>query len=203
MTVKAIWRYPVKSMAGESLDAVDIGEQGLAGDRIVQVRNPNGKILTSRTEPRLLRYHATLDPDGNPLVDGRAWQSVEVGAGARLVRSDAEDRFDVLPLLIATDGMIAATGYDLRRFRPNIVIGGVPGLAEREWEGEQLRIGEIVIEMEKLRLRCIMTTFDPDSGVQDTGVLKRIRDEFGGVLGLNAGVIKPGRIRVGDPVELA
>jgi uncharacterized protein len=210
MFVKGLWRYPVKSMAGESLEAAELSENGVAGDRIVQVRNPKGRILSSRTKPGLLRHHAALDADGNPLVDGRPWQSADVaheveeaaGPGTHLVRSDAEDRFDVLPLLIATDGMLETVGYDSRRFRPNVVIGGVPGLGEREWEGERLRIGDAVIEMEKLRLRCIMTTFDPDTGVQDVGVLNRIREEFGGVLGLNAGVVKPGRIHLGDRVEL-
>jgi uncharacterized protein YcbX len=56
--------------------------------------------------------------------------------------------------------------------------------------------------MEDLRTRCIMTTFDPDSGQQDLGVLRRIRREFNGRLGLNSFVITPGRVTVGDTVEL-
>jgi uncharacterized protein len=102
-------------------------------------------------------------------------------AGTRLVRSDADDRFDVLPLLVMTDGAFAAVGHDRRRFRPNLVIGGVEGLSERQWEGSRLRIGEVIIGMNDLRARCIMTTFDPDSGDQDLGVLRRVHREFGGV----------------------
>ena len=60
-----------------------------------------------------------------------------------LVQSSQDDRFDILPLLVATDGMLAAVGYDRRRFRPNLVIGGVPGLSERQWEGARLRIGPV------------------------------------------------------------
>src|SRR5258708_23245644 len=101
-----------------------------------------------------------------------------------------------------TDGAFAAVGYDQRRFRPNLVIGEVEGLAEREWEGAQLRIGEVVIGMDDLRARCIMTTFDPDTGVQDTDVLRRVQKEFGGVLGLNCFVITPGRISINDLVNL-
>src|SRR5207302_944061 len=82
-----------------------------------------------------------------------AWRASEVahdvvaavGAGARLVRDDGVERFDVLPLLVATDGAIRALGTDRRRLRPNIVIAGVEGLAERTWEGRQLKIGEVVI----------------------------------------------------------
>ena len=69
----------------------------------------------------------------------------------------------------------------------------------------KLRAGEkadVIIGMEDLRARCIMTTFDPDSGQQDVGVLRRIQREFDGRLGLNSFVIAPGRIQVGDPVEL-
>jgi MOSC domain-containing protein len=47
-----------------------------------------------------------------------------------------------------------------------------------------------------------MTTFDPDSGQQDLGVLRRMREEFDGRLGLNSYVVTPGHISVGDAVEL-
>ena len=114
--------------------------------------------------------------------------------GARLVLGNPDDRFDILPLLVATDGMLAAVGYDRRRFRPNLVIGGVPGLSERQWEGAKLRIGPVMIGMDDLRERCIMTTFDPDSGEQDLGVLRRVQREFDGRLGLNSYVVAPGHI---------
>ena len=210
MLVQEIWRYPVKSMAGESLKSADITQQGIAGDRIIQVRNKSGRILTARTRSGLLLHRAMLAEDGSVLVDGRPWNTPEVasevaeaaGTGTRLVRSDAEDRFDILPLLVTTDGMFAAVGHDRRRFRPNLVIGGVEGLTERQWEGAHLRIAKVVIGMDDLRGRCIMTTFDPDTGEQDLDVLRRIQKEFDGVLGLNSYVVTPGSIAVGDPVEL-
>jgi uncharacterized protein YcbX len=209
MWVEEIWRYPVKSMAGETLETADLGVSGIAGDRILQVRNAAGRILTSRTRPLLLGHRASLGSGNHVLVDGRSWNTAEVagdveaaaGAGTRLVESDSPDRFDILPLLIATDGMLAAAGYDRRRFRPNLVIGGVPGLTEREWEGGQLRIGTVVIGIDHLRERCIMTTFEPDSGQQDLDVLRRIQRDFNGRLGLDAWVARPGRISTGDEVE--
>src|SRR5437867_3673857 len=116
MWVQEIWRYPVKSMAGETLVSADVTEQGVTGDRILQVRNPAGRIVTARTRPRLLGHRGTLGPDGEPQVDGRPWRSAAVtldvetaaGKGARLVLSDIENRFDILPLLVATDGMLTA-----------------------------------------------------------------------------------------------
>jgi uncharacterized protein YcbX len=205
MWLAEIWRYPVKSMAGEQLTEARLTIEGIEGDRIVQVQRADGRILTARTRPKLLGHRAVLGADGEPLVDGQPYKSVNVeaaaGAGARLVRSDREDRFDILPLLVATDGAIAAVRYDTRRFRPNLVIGGVPGLAERECEGGQILIGEVVIGTRDLRGRCIMTTFDPDTGKQDLEVLRRVQREFEGVLGLNSYVIRAGVIAVGTPVE--
>lgn len=143
MRIAELWRYPVKSMAGESLRVADIRETGIVGDRVVQVVNAVGRTVTSRTKPKLLAYRATLSADGEPLVDGRPWRDIDVrdaaGSDARLVRYDGVERFDILPLLVATDGAIAAFGYDRRRLRPNIVIGGVNGLDERLWEGKTLR----------------------------------------------------------------
>jgi len=189
MLIKELWRYPVKSMAGEQLDTAEITEHGMAGDRIIQVRNAAGRLFSARTRPGLLRHKGMLAENGDVLVDGRPWDAKDValdvektaGAGTRLVCSDAEDRFDILPLLVTTDGMFAAAGYDRRRFRPNLVIGGVEGLSERPWEGARLRIGQVVIGMDDLRGRCIMTTFDPDTGDQDLNVLRRVQKEFGGV----------------------
>jgi uncharacterized protein len=210
MKVAQIWRYPVKSMAGERLEQARIGPLGIEGDRVVHVENEDGHVITSRTHRRLLGYHATLNESGEPTVDGLLWSDPKVrkdvvdivGPGAKLVRDDSSDRFDVLPLLVATDGAITAFGRDGRRLRPNLVIGGVEGLAERSWPGQCLHIGGVVIGIQDLRGRCIMTTFDPDSLKQDRQVLKDIARKFGGTLALNCYVIRGGEVRVGDPAEL-
>jgi uncharacterized protein YcbX len=210
MFLAQIWRYPVKSMKGEPLEHAQIGIEGIEGDRIVQVRNSRGGIVTARTRPALLRHQGTLGPDGAPRVDGRMWTASEVtrdveaaaGPGSTLALDYGAGRFDVLPLLVATDGAISAFGEDGRRLRPNLVIGGVAGLAERSWEGRFLRIGAAVIKTVDLRARCIMTTFDPDTLEQNTGVLRRIQREFGGVMALNGSVSVAGRVSVGDPVTL-
>ncbi len=210
MRVAEIWRFPVKSMGGERLERALVGPLGIVGDRVVHVENAEGRFITSRTHPRLLGHHATLDSFGEPLVDGLPWtdplvrQKVVdiVGSGAHLVRDESAERFDILPLLVATDGAITAFGHDGRRLRPNIVIGGVEGLAERSWEGKRLRIGDVLIGVDDLRGRCVMTTFDPDTLQQNPNVLREIVQRFGGKLALNCYVLRGGSIQVGDSVEL-
>lgn len=210
MILNEIWRYPVKSMAGERLVRATVGPLGLHGDRVVQVYDGRGRLVTARTYPRLLGLHATLGSDGEPLVDGRPWPAPDVrarieaivGPGARLVRNEDEARFDILPLLVATDGAIAAFGRDGRRLRPNLVIGGVNGLDERSWEGRVLRVGPVIIALADLRGRCVMTTYDPDTQAQDPRVLKDIVRRFDGRLALNADVIQGGELRVRATAEL-
>lgn len=210
MHVAELWRYPVKSAAGESLPVAELTHEGIPGDRGLYVVDRRGQIVSARTRPGLLRLHATLGADGEPLVQGWRWDSgpvtrtVEalVGPGAHLVRPAGFERFDMLPLMVATDGAIDALGVDGRRLRPNVVLGGVEGLAERDWAGRLLRVGEAVIGLRDLRQRCVMTTFDPDTVEQDVGVLKRIHREFTGRFALNGWVSEPGRVAVGDPVEL-
>jgi uncharacterized protein len=209
LTVGALWRYPVKTLAGEQIETAELTENGIVGDRIVHVRGPEG-LRTSRRHHNLLGLHAVLGPDGEPLVDGLPWRSPEVlarvraaaGDDATLARYDGPERFDVLPLLVATDGAVAAFGRDVRRLRPNIVIDGVEGVDEFEWPGAELHIGEVVIAVGSRRGRCPMTTVDPDTLAVDRGVLKDIIARFDGKLALNAAVLRPGTLRVGDTVRL-
>jgi hypothetical protein len=210
MKIIEIWRYPVKTMAGEKLERAGVGPLGIEGDRVVHVEDARGRVITSRSHPRFLGHKGSLGPQGEIRVDGRPWESPEVaadvadiaGPGAKLVRDDGPERFDVLPLLIATDGAIAAFGHDRRRLRPNLVIGGVEGLTEREWPGACLRIGSVLIGVRDLRLRCIMTSYDPDTLVQDKEITRGIYRRFDGKLALDCFVIEGGAMAVGDEVDL-
>lgn len=209
MTVLSLWRYPVKSLAGERLTSAHLTSLGIPGDRIIQVLGPEG-VRTSRRHHRLLGLHATMGADGRALIDGRPWDHPDslarvrqaAGADAWLAHDEGPGRFDVLPLLIATDGAVAAFGRDVRRLRPNLLIGGVDGLAEFDWAGAELHIGEAVIGIDSRRGRCPMTTVDPDTLERDPEVLRDIGRRFGGRLALNAAVVVPGRIHVGDAVRL-
>ncbi|HSE45550.1 MAG TPA: MOSC N-terminal beta barrel domain-containing protein [Gemmatimonadales bacterium] len=78
MRVSEIWRYPVKSMAGERLGQTSVDALGIVGDRVVHVRDTAGRVITARTHPRLLGHQATLSASGEPLVDGRVWTEPSV-----------------------------------------------------------------------------------------------------------------------------
>lgn len=209
MLVKELWRYPVKSMAGERVRRIELGPLGFAGDRTVMVRR-QGRVVTSRTDYRLLGLKGTLGEDGVARISGHAWDSPEAlalvkaaaGADADLIRYDGAERFDVLPLLVATDGAISHMNLDGRRLRPNIVIGGVEGLQERAWPGRHLRIGDAVIHAAQLRGRCVMTTYHPDTLKQDLNVLRRIAMELDGTMALDCAVVSGGLIEEGAPVAL-
>ena len=207
--VAGLWRYPVKTLAGERLSTAAIGPDGVSGDRLVHVRGPEG-VRTSRVHYRLLGLRGTTGPDHRPLINGHRWDGpdalalVKAAAGddTWLEESASAERFDVLPLLVATDGAVAVFGRDVRRLRPNILIGGVEGLAERTWPGAELHIGDVVVRLDSLRARCPMTTVDPETLHRDPEVLRDIGRRFGGRLALNADVARRGTIRVGDAARL-
>ncbi|MFL5886262.1 MAG: MOSC domain-containing protein [Thermoleophilaceae bacterium] len=212
MHVAELWRYPVKSLRGEPLREAEVRPDGIAGDRLVQVVDPDGELITARVRPDLLGLQASLSADGQPLVDGHLWTDAEAVElvrratrnGSQLVDAvDRERRFDESPLMVVTEGAAEAFGADRRRFRPNVVIAGVEGFGERSWpEGAVLRAGEVEIRLGHLCERCVMTTFDPDTLEQDAGVLRRINEELDRRFAWNSWVARPGRIAVGDPVEL-
>ena len=90
---------------------------------------------------------ASTGPDGVPLVDGHRWDSDEAARiiathgrdGAHLVADATPQRFDILNLLVATDGAVARLGHDVRRLRPNIVLSGVDADLERDLPGRRSR----------------------------------------------------------------
>lgn len=212
MHVAELWRYPVKSLRGESLAEAELTEAGLAGDRLVQAVRSSGRVFTARTHKRMLGLQGGLDADGSPTIDGLPWDEPETLRRIRAATEpDAElvyydgvgpQRFDVLPLSVATDGGVEAVGVDRRRFRANVYLAGVEGLAERGWVGRALQLGDAVVGVRQVRGRCVMTTYDPDTLEQDISVLQKIYFELGGRTALDCYVVEPGRVRVGDRAEL-
>jgi MOSC domain-containing protein len=211
MHISEIWRYPIKSLKGQRLTETQITQVGIPGDRgIVIIRSLNGRILTSRVKPRMLGLQGGLAADGIPTINGFRWDSKEAlrlvteaaGEDVSLEQVPAPQAFDILPLLVATDGTTQYLNIDPRRLRPNIFLADVPGLEERKWPGKILTIGNVRIRAEQLRDRCVMTTFDPDTQVQDSSVLQRVIRDLDGRAALDCSVIEPGTIREGDPATI-
>lgn len=211
MHVSEIWRYPVKSLKGERITEAEITPVGIPHDRqIAVIRTLNGRFLTSRTRPKLLGLQGSLDADGTPTINGHRWNSAEAlelvkeaaGEPVTLEEIPPPQAFDILPLLVATDGAADYLNIDHRRLRPNIYLADVPELEERQWPRRVLAIADVRIHMEKLRERCVMTTFDPDTQEQDSSVLNRIIFELDGTTALDSSIAMPGNIRVGDAAEI-
>jgi len=212
MHVAELWRYPVKSLRGESLPEAELTDVGVGGDRLVHAVRASGRVFTARTHKQLLGLQGGLDADGAPTIDGLPWNDPEALRRVRAATEpDAElvyydgvgpQRFDVLPLSVATDGGVEAVGVDRRRFRANVYLDGVEGLAERGWVGRALQLGGALVGVRQVRSRCVMTTFDPDTLEQDISVLQKIYFELGGRAALDCYVVEPGLVRVGDRAEL-
>jgi len=140
MHVQALWRYPVKSMRGERLTETTLKMNCIQGDRnIVVVSKSRGNVVTARTHPGLLGLQATVSANGVTMIEEHLSNSREALAltleaaqdSVRVVDAgERTERFDLLPLLAATDGAIKELGIDFRHLRPNVVIGGVKGQAE-------------------------------------------------------------------------
>jgi MOSC domain-containing protein len=108
------------------------------------------------------------------------------------------------------DALAAEAGVeavDERRFRMLIGLDGCEPHEEDGWLGRRVRVGEAVVVPRGHVGRCAITTQDPDTGVRDLDTLKAIhayREDGTEKIpfGVWGEVAEPGRIRVGDPVEI-
>jgi len=226
--VEALWRYPVKSMAAESLDEVEVSWHGLAGDRrwafvrdgLVRSGFP---WLTIRERPELGHYRPSfLDPhrpDASPTIirtpSGDEFDVIhpalaaELGAGVRVMKQD-RGVFDTMPLALITTQAIAGLAalvdreLDVQRFRPNLLIKAADDAAfpEDAWVGSVLRIGDVRIRVDQRDKRCVMVNVDPATTERDPAILRVIAHERQACLGVYGSTVQPGRATVGDPVVL-
>jgi len=146
--IEAIFRYPVKSMAGQRLDAATLGWHGLEGDRRLALRrlDDNGGMpwLTASKFPDLIRFipQPQNGATGNLPTHVRTPDGEDLPAFGDALATDIARRygapvqmmhlrhgiFDETPIsIIATDTVseiarLAARTLDVRQFRPNIVV---------------------------------------------------------------------------------
>jgi len=169
--VEAIFRYPVKSMAGQRFEAANLGWQGIDGDRRLAFRRINDRSefpwLTASKLPELVRFAPQgredgvegqlpthiRTPDGEDLpVFGEAL-AAEIGRryGAPVEMMQLKHGiFDEASIsVIVSDtmreiGRLAGRSLDVRRFRPNFVVRPLRSLPfqEDEWVGGVLSFSE-------------------------------------------------------------
>lgn len=230
MRVVRLWRYPVKSMGGESLDRVDVGPDGVDGDRRWGVLDDEtGRVLTARREPRLLLASARhlgpgrvviILPDGTETDDGAdlaAWLDRDVS----LVAAGTEGGVYENPLDAERDAdWMSWQGpggawHDSGEARITLVstttLGSwderrfranviLDGDGEDRLVGGRVHVGDAALDVTKRVSRCVMVT-RPQPGLErDLDVLRTVNRERGGCLAIGATVARPGRIALGDEI---
>jgi uncharacterized protein YcbX len=225
--VIGLWRYPVKSMAGEPLADIEVSWHGFAGDRrwafIREGVTPSGfPWLTLRERGDMSHYLPSFvepaDPDHSPVIvrapSGAVYDVMDAALAAELHPSGArvikQNRgvFDTFPLSVITTQSIAwlseqvDTRLDVKRFRPNIVIEAIAPLpfVEDGWVGCALRIGAMTVRVDKRDSRCAVITIDPLTTERNPAILRTVAQDRGNCMGVYGTTVRPGRISVGDPV---
>ncbi len=228
-TVLELWRFPVKSMRGESLGSVRVTPQGLEGDRtfaLASTAAPAGKPLLASTErTATLRYTARWAPEPNvtapdgttfPLPSPELLHALEKTAGRpgaqlRLEHSPEDPFFDVRPVSLISQSTLQALSserghtIDPLRFRSNLVLALAKPqpFAEDTLTGQTLRFGDE--DGPQLRIleripRCRVVSLDPETVIADPTLLRHLAQHHEGRIGVYARVEETGTLRVGDTV---
>jgi uncharacterized protein YcbX len=224
--VEAIFRYPVKSMRGESLETATLGWHGLDGDRRLALRRLDDRgerpWLTASKLPELVLYTPLGDgrvrtPDGEELpVFGDALAAeISRRHGARVemmqLRNGIFDEGSISVITSDTVGWLcrrAETSPDVRRFRPNILVrpsGALP-FEEDRWVGGTLTFGDTddapAISVTLRDERCAMVNYDPDDAHTNPNVMKAVVRANQNHCGVYGTVTRIGRVAVGQRIVL-
>jgi uncharacterized protein YcbX len=230
--VDAIFRYPVKSMGGERLDAAMLGWHGLDGDRRLAFRRMDDHSgfpwLSASKLPDLLLFAPHREdganlpthirtPDGEAMPvfgeDLAAEVGRRYGAPVQMMQLN-HGIFDEASLsVIASDTVreiarLAGQSPDVRRFRPNVVVRSLRSVPfqEDEWLGGVLSFGEgddaPAITVTMRDVRCSMVNLDPDSANPAPEVLKAVVRANQNNAGIYGSVTRIGRLAVGQPIFL-
>lgn len=250
-TVSRLSIAPVKGLALEHPDEIELTEQGVREDRRFFLVDETGRLVDGLLAGRMVQVAAHIDPDathlrmtfpdggvieddirvGEPVITrmyGRtvlghivfgSWaEALEPFAGRRLYlirTSSPGGTREKHPATLITDGSLDLLGQHLggvpvdgRRFRMLIELEGGAAHEEDSWIGRRIELGETRMLVSKQVARCAITTQDPDTGTRDLDTLRAIisyrglRDGENVDFGVYGEVERPGRIRLGDTVEV-
>jgi uncharacterized protein YcbX len=224
--VAAIYRYPVKAMAGEPLEQADVEWFGIPGDRryafVQSDHRGDFPWLTIRELPALTRYRPALDGDAPPRISTPAGRELAIddpelarelaeASGRRVhLHRDHRGTFDAFPISVISLQAVRALGehagreLDPRRFRANIVIDA-PGeeFPEDALIGRHVSLGGATVRVTVPDKRCMVVNFDHETAERDAAVLRAVTRHHDVCAGVYGSVETPGTIRVGDPVQAA
>jgi uncharacterized protein YcbX len=216
-TVTEVWRYPVKSMAGERLESCMVTDKGLEGDRrwalIDRSPNRDGKWFNIKQHAPLMTYRASLAggslqvlaPDGADIgLEAAHRRVLDESQRTFTLRELPGENFDDSHVLIVNMASIQAFALeagmrlDHRRFRANLYIEGIEPEEELRWLGRVIRAGDAELEVTSRCERCKVITMDPDTTEQRPELLKLLVDLHDERMGVYCRVVRPGRVGVGD-----
>jgi uncharacterized protein YcbX len=117
---------------------------------------------------------------------------------------------DAMPVLVLTTASLRAGSaaypggcWDVRRFRPNVLIEVEgDGWVEDSWCDQTVRVGEAELVPRQPCVRCTMVTRPQPGLSRDLEIYKSLARDHRGNFGVWATVNTPGFVSVGDPVRV-
>jgi uncharacterized protein len=222
--VREIRRYPVKSMAGESLEAVEVDARGLSGDRWYAVVDGDGKLASGKHSTRFRRRDAVFEhvartTEAGVRVTGRGGQWTVGDAALDTALSEAmgdpvrvlaeagtphQDQGEVS--LVGTASLDWCREHlgvdaDRRRIRPNLVVDTSEPFVEETWTG-LVAVGSTRLRFDQRIVRCRMIDIAQEGLPPEGGWLQALTDTRDLCLGIHLDIVEPGTIRLGDEVRL-
>jgi uncharacterized protein YcbX len=214
-------------MGGESLSLIEIGREGLVGDRAWAVYGPDGKLASGKHTRRFRRMDAVFDllarvdggrtlvvlPDGTEAVAGEEHAdtllSRHFGEPVRLAREVGIPHQDAAEVSLVGTATLAELGshegdgrpLDPRHVRANIVVATDVPYAEDAWVGREVTIGAARLRGIEPIERCRMVGVAQVGLPERPGMLRTISEHHGLLAGVYLSVVVPGEIAVGDEVR--
>jgi uncharacterized protein YcbX len=199
-TLASIWRYPVKSLRGQSLEHATITAAGIPGDRASALFIQSGHAREGKT-------YRGKEHDRLHLAIG-AEEAVTLGAdrGVALAHRSDGPFFDAAPVSLLVDrwldelGSLAGYPVEPERFRPNFFIRAVAEFKSDEaaLEGAELELGRALLRVRHPIERCVTTTYDPRGGRANPEILRLVATHRNAMMGVYCDVVRTGMVEIGD-----
>jgi uncharacterized protein YcbX len=200
----AIWRYPVKSLAAESLTRTSIEEDGIPGDSASALFAGEGHARAGKTYEGIHGDRLHLWKHAEDAVADAGRRGVELA-----VRSGEGPYHFALPISLIFDRWIAvvesAVGKELdpRRWRPNLFAHAAPdfNLSESDLIGKSITVGTVVLRAVSVIKRCVVPSYDIEGGPHTPDVQTYVVRERANIMGVYCEVASAGEVQLGDDLR--